>query len=338
MKYLIDLQRHFFFTVPCSLIIWIASTQLAISQDDERGLAQTQELLTELDLPTWFWGGAHQADSIERYHKLISDDLLSQYFRDAESLKTEGGILDQQEILNDEQLKIIQALIDEHGTKSQISMTVFVFKQEHSLALKENQIEATLNSLYEKQNALVIFYYHNEALRSAGYLIMADQTKNETTGKIIKNWEVDEMFLKTARDASVPVDKFAQLEIYIKELSKRSFWIEQKFISPPLPQGTLEALNGPAPVKPLTNLENIAKFIDQNLLKIIGLILAIGAIIWYYLWSKKWKKYVLPIKNMPRRLGAEFGANISTPLEFSDVKASLAEQREKARNRELGDL
>ncbi len=334
MKLLIHLQR----TLSYSLIIWAGITQLSLSQDREAGLARTHEILTELELPTWFWAGAHQADSIAHYHKLTSDDLLDQYFKNAASLKAQGGIIDPQKILEDEQLKTIQGLIAEHGEKSQIPMTVFLFTEEHSLALKEDQLEERLTSFFQKNNALVTFYYHNEALRSTGHLIIADQTKDQTERQIIKNWEVDEMFLKTARDASVPVDKFSQIEIYVTELSKRSYWIEQKYIASPLPQGNLADLDGPAPVKPLTNLEHLSLFIEAHLLTIVGLALTITAITWYYLWAKKWRKYVLPVKHMPRRLGAEFGANVSTPLEFSDVKLSLAEQREKARNRDLGDL
>jgi len=242
------------------------------------------------------------------------------------------GLHDPQGILNEEQSKIILNLITNHSEKSKIPIMLFLFKQNQEIPLTESTIHTRLNKIFVDKDQLLVFYYYGNALKSNGHLLLKDEDELLTN-----NWEIDEMFLKSARDASVLSDNFDQLESYVRELSKRSFWIESKFTKI-LPTEETPIEQPSVKKKTDTKLKYIQTLLNEYFLSILAGFIVIIVGIWYYLWNRKWRKYVLPLKEMPRRLGAEYGATISTPLEFSDVKVSLSDQRSKARSKDLEDI
>ena len=257
-------------------------------------------------------------------------NILNLYFNT--KLDIADGLHDPQEILNEEQSKIILDLITNHSEKSKIPIMLFLFKQNQESPLTESTIHTRLNKIFVDKDQLLVFYYYGNALKSNGHLLLKDEDELLTN-----NWEVNEMFLKSARDASVPVDHFDQLESYVKELSKRSFWIESKFTKNLLIEET--PIEQPSVKKEADTIPKyIQTILNEYFLSILTGFIVITAGAWYYLWNRKWRQYVLPLKEMPRRLGAEHGATISTPLEFSDVKVSLSDQRSKARSKDLEDI
>ena len=248
-------------------------------------------------------------------------------------LEITNGLHDPQEILSEEQSNIIKKLIAEHQDKSKIPITLFLFKQNQKISLTKSKFTNHINKIFPTGNHLLIYYYYGEPLNSTGYLLLEDDQET-----IVSNWETDEMFLKSSRDASVEIEKIDQLQSYLRELSKRSFWVESKFIPSNLTSNkktSTEVID--AEQKATGQSNQTFHFISQHFISIIAAIALVIAGVWFYLWSR-WRKYVLPLKDMPRRLGADFGATVSTPLEFSDVKVSLSDQRGKANNKSLDNI
>jgi len=267
-------------------------------------------------------------DSTEKTEK--TPNLTELYFNT--ELTITDGLHDPQKILEDEQATNIKNLISEHQERSQIPITLFLFKQTQEISLTELKLKNRLNKIFTSGNHILVFYFYSEPLRSNGHLLLENSEESNSA-----DWEVDEMFLKSSRDASVEVESFDQLQSYLQELSKRSFWVESKFITSP-PQTEDIAIDSPTKQQTPKQSNQILGFLNTHILSLIAALAVIIIGIWFYLWSRRWRKFVLPLKEMPHRLGADYGATVSEPLEFSDVKVSLSDQRGKARNNSLDNI
>jgi len=195
-----------------SLAIWFLLTIPSSSQENSNAPSQKKQAIEE---------------SIAEAEPNISNLYFST------NINISNGLLDPQKILDEKQFQTIIDLIADHDKTSKIPITLFLFKNEQTIPLTESKIHTRLSKIFAEKNRLLVYYYYGNALNSKGHLLLAD-----ADNLIIQSWEVDEMFLKSARDASIPVDYFEQLATYIKELSKRSFWIESKFIKTPISNET----------------------------------------------------------------------------------------------------
>ncbi|MGJ8657397.1 MAG: hypothetical protein ACSHX6_13190 [Akkermansiaceae bacterium] len=283
----------------------------------------TEEILAELDFPDWYWGGAHVYENVERNFRVVDGELLDQYF----GLFPASGVNDPQSLLDEEQRMRIEGLVAAHDMKSAMPLYVNVLAHGQNISLTEGDMREAILKMFKGKNALVIFYYYGYARGVKGYVLVEDQG-------FVENWEVDELFLKSARDASVQVADFAEIETFVTEFSKRSFWLEQELIAPVLAEPT--DIKGDGNDKANSgSWDQWLVMLTDHTMTIVFALWTIAAGGWYYLWSRKWRKYVLPKGNLPVRLGADYGANVSSPIEFSNTHISLAEQYEKAKNKDL---
>lgn len=288
----------------------------------EKGLAMTEEILAEMDLPDWCWGGAHVFENVAQNYKLLDGEMLDAFFTPLAA----KGLNDPQRILDDEQRERIEELIAAHDMKSAIPLYVNVLAHGQKLALMEDELKLRLVEAFKDKNALVVFYFYGYARGVKGYVLIDELG-------FIEDWEVDELFLKSARDASVQLEHFLEIESFVIDVSKRSYWLEQRLIPPAMAEKNNDQED---------NEKKKGRDWDQWLLILtdhtMTLVLAFWVLAaggWYYLWSRKWRKFVIPDGEVPVRLGAYYGANVSDPIEFSDPKVSLTEQYEKVKNREL---
>ena len=310
--------------------LWFCLTGLVSSQSNRssglfgaRGLAITEEILAELALPDWYWGGAHIYKNVEQNYRLVNNKLLDSFFS---TRPANGGLYDPQNILNDEQRKKIEKLIASHDMKSAMPLYVNMLAHGQKLSLTEAQLKLRLGKTFRDKNAFVVFYFYGYARGVKGYVLLDDVG-------FIEDWEVVELFLKSARDAGANVEDFLELESFIKDISKRSYWLEQRLIPPVLVEKQTDQESGQKK-KPTDWDQWLLIFTDHSLSIVLAFfILAAGG--WYYLWSHKWRKFVLPDGDVAVRLGADYGANVSDTIKFSDPKVSLAEQFDKLKNREL---
>ena len=282
----------------------------------------TEEILSELDLPDWYWGGAHVYENVHQSFPLVEGDLLKRYF----SQLPTPGLNDPQQLLDNEQRDKIKELISAHDIKSVMPIYVNVLAHGQEISLSEKEIKLKLSKIFKGQNAMVVFYYYGYARGVTGYVLLDEQG-------FIDDWEVDQLFLKSARDASVQVEDFTELETFVREFSKRSFWLEQKLIAPVRVEKETQSEKETQKKKGIWDEWLI--FMNEHTMTLVLALstLAVGA--WYFLWSRIWRKYVLPDSYVSVRLGADHGANVSDLVEFSDAKISLAEQYKKLRSREL---
>ena len=124
------------------------------------------------------------------------------------------------------------------------------------------------------------------------------------------------------------------MEHFLKEFSKRSFWLEKKLIIPQItdhPDDRSTATRQETAPK----ANSLGATLAENIFTLILMTCVLSLGLWYFLWSTKWRKYVLPLQNPATRLGAEYGANVSNFIEFSNPKSSLNEQYETFKDREL---
>ena len=287
-----------------------------------KGLAMTEDILAEMDLPRWCWGGAHVFENVEQNYRLVDGELLDEFF----AIRPAKGLNDPQHILDDEQRERIEELIAAHDMKSAIPLCVNVLAHGQKLSLMEDELKQRLREMFKGENALVVFYFYGYARGVKGYVLIDELG-------FIEDWEANELFLKSGRDASVQVDNFLEMESFVTDVSKRSYWLEQRLMPPVVAEKSNDQEN---------NEKKKGGYWDELLLTITNhsmtivlafWVLAAGG--WYFLWSRKWRKFVIPDGGVPVRLGADYGANLSDPIEFSDPKVSLTEQHEKLKNREL---
>lgn len=310
--------------------LWFCFSGFALSQAGrssevygERGLKMTEGILAELDLPEWYWGGAHVYDNVQQNFRLVDGSLLNRYF----SKIPDSGLNDPQHLLDIEQRDKIEALISAHDMKSVMPLYVHVLAYGQKISLSEGEIKRKLSKAYKGQNAMVIIYYYGYARGVTGYVLLDEQG-------FIEDWEVDQLFLKSARDASVQVEDFTELETFVREFSKRSFWLEQKLIAP---VRVVKDDNAKKDTQKKKNgiWDEWLIIMNEHTMTLVLALSTLTAGAWYFLWSRIWRKYVLPDRNVSVRLGADHGANISDLVEFSNAKISLAEQYKKLRGREL---
>lgn len=322
-------MRRFIVFLGLSLTLAFSFAQMSFAQGNRsntpygaKGLAMTKEILSELDLPSWYWGGAHIYEEVERNHLVIDGDLLVKYI----SKFPATGLNDPQYILDDKQRERIEGLVAAHDMRSAMPLYVNVLSHGQKMLMRDDEIRDALEHQFREKNALVVYYYYGYARGVKGYVLLED------TG-IIEGWEVDELFLKSAQDASIQVEKFSEIESFVTEFSKRSYWLEQRLITP------VVAVQSDAQEKDEPKKSHALDGFSQTLCDhTLTLTLVLGSLLtgaWYYLWTRKWRNYVIPNGDVPVRLGAEHGAYISDTLEFSDPKNSLTDQHERIKNKEL---
>lgn len=287
-----------------------------------RGLEMTKEILAELVLPVWCWDGAHVFENAEWNYRLMDGEMLEEFF----STTPSKGLNDPQHILDDKQKGRIEDLIAAHDMKSAIPLYVNVLANGQKLSLMEEELKMRLRKMFKNRNAMVIFYYYGYARGVKGYVLIDELG-------FIEDWEVDELFLKSARDASVQVEDFPEMESFVMDVSKRSYWLEQRLI-PPVIAKKSNNTEGNEQKRGGNSDDWLLILLDHTLTLFLAfwLLTAAG---WYYLWSRKWRKFVIPDGDVPVRLNADYGANVSDAIEFSEPKSSLTEQYEKIKNKEL---
>jgi len=204
--------------------LWFCLNGLVFSQSSRsnelygaKGLAMTEEILAELGLPSWCWDGAHVFENVEQNYRLVDGELLDKFF----STRPAKGLNDPQHILDVEQQESIEKLIAAHDMKSAIPLYVNVLAHGQKLSLMEDELKLRLREMFKNRSALVIFYYYGYARSVKGYVLLDELG-------FIEDWEVDELFLKSARDASVQVEDFPEMESFVTDVSKRSYWLEQR--------------------------------------------------------------------------------------------------------------
>jgi hypothetical protein len=210
--------------------------------------------------------------------------------------------------------------------KSAMPLCVNVLAHGQTLSLSEDQIKLRLKNMFKNKNAIIVFYYYGYARGVKGY-VMIDELG------FIEDWEVDELFLKSARDASLQMNDFLEMESFVKDVSKRSYWLEQRLMPPLVAEKITEQEDKEK--KKLPEWDQYLLILSDHTLTIILGFLFLAAGGCYFLWSRKWRKFVISDGDVPVRLGADYGANVSDPVKFSDTKVSLTEQYENLKNREL---
>lgn len=288
-----------------------------------KGLSKTEEILDELNFPEWYWAGAHVYENVELNYLTMDQELLDQYF----GMFPANGVNDPLSLLDDEEQHEIVELVTTHDMKSAIPLYVIVFPYGQDIPLNEAEQREQLLKMFEGKNAFIIFYYYGYARGVKGYVLLNEQG-------VIKNWEVDELFLKSSRDASLQIGAFAQMKTFVSEFSKRSFWLEQELI-PPLPPEKNSSENAViSESKSSVSSKGMQVLIDHQMtLALVFLTMITGG--WYYFWSRRWRKYTLVQSNVSVRLGADYGANVSHCVDFSGANISLSKQYEETTNREL---
>jgi len=313
------------------VVLWLAAfaqlgAQAGRGQDayGARGLGMTKMLLEGLSLPEWCWGGVHEYAEVERNFRTVSGRLLDSYFGDLSA----SGVRDPQGLLGAEERKVVEEVLAQHAEVSRFSQLVNVLSAGQELGLSEGDLRERLARQLEGRNVIVIVYFHGKARDAKGYVWLANQG-------FVENWEVDELFLKSARAASEYVGDGSELESYVKDVAKRSFWIEQQLL-PHIVEEKEEEQSEKVEVSESEGLgEVLWGWILGNTLTLVLCFWVLAAGCWYFLWSRKWRKYVLPSGEVPVRLGAEHGAQLSDVVEYHDPKISLTEQYTRAKEREL---
>jgi hypothetical protein len=309
--------------------LWFCLAGLVFSQSSRsnenygaKGLAMTEEILAQLSLPIWCWNGAHVFENVEQNYRLVDGELLDEFF----TMRPAKGLNDPQHILHDEQRERIEELIAAHDMKSAMPLCVNVLEHGQKLSLTEDELKLRLREMFKDKSALVIFYYYGYARGVKGYVLLDELG-------FIEDWEVNELFLKSARDASVQVEDFLEMESFVTDVSKRSYWLEQRLIPPVVAKKSNDQEANEKKKRGYWD-ELLLIFTNHTMTIVLAFwVLATGG--WYFLWSRKWRKFVIPDGGVPVRLSADYGANVSDPIEFSDPKISLTEQHEKLKSREL---
>ncbi len=286
-----------------------------------KGLLKTKAILSELNLPDWLWAGAHQYDNVQRSYRLIDGELLKEYF----TLSITGGIHDPQHILTENQRDQIEQLISTHDMNSAMPIHLNVLYDGQKIPFTEDEMRHKLGTLFKDKNALVIFYHYGDARGTKGYVLLDRQG-------FVDGWEVDELFLKSARDASIQIDNFTEMESFVSDFSKRSFWLEQKLMPP---VAAKKRNNQLIEQKENSQWETTTQLLLDHKMKLLLALLPFILGVFYYLWSRRWSKYTLHCNDVPVRLGADYGANVSETIEFSNPNTSLANQYEKTKNKTI---
>jgi len=231
---------------------------------------------------------------------------------------------DPQRILTKEVRDNINYLISAHDMKSALPLYIHVLSHDQELLMEEYEIKSSLKHQFREKNALVVFYFYGYAPGAKGYVIIDGEDPGD-------DWEVNELFHKSAQDASVEAERAAEFESFIRELSKRSYWLEQRLMPPVTAEKNTDSNNS----NNLSYWSNWVTTLQEQSSSLIIITFPLLAGAFYFTWSRKWRKYVLPSTTISERHGARYGANVSNPIEFSDPAISLTEQYEKIKSKEL---
>jgi hypothetical protein len=309
--------------------LWLCLAGLVFSQSSRsnkvygaKGLAITEEILAELNLPVWCWSGAHLFDNVAQNYQLVDGEVLDDFF----TIHPAKGLNDPQNILNDRQRRKIEKLIADHDMKSAMPLYINLMAYGQKLSLNEEDLKVRLRKMLAGRSGLVVFYYYGYVRGVKGYVLLDELG-------FIEDWEVVELFLKSARDASMQVDDFREMASFVTEVSKRSYWLEQRLIPPVIAEKNNEPKDNTKKNRGIH--EQWLLILTDHTMTLVLFLWVLAAAVWYYLWSRKWRKYIILNADVSVRLGANHGANVSDTIEFSDPKVSLTKQYERVKSREL---
>lgn len=253
--------------------------------------------------------------------KTIPSEYLANYFQTV----PEGYLIDPQRLLTMQETMDREGFLKYHAEDSKVDIKLYLFDAQQEIP-SPYSLEKLAQERYSKGPlTAIVFYFVGDPSRSMFAL------GGEGAEKV--NAHERRKILESARLKSLEKsDPSAQVESFIVQLSIRLYWLEKSLEStevtsaPPVPSPSPSEAPVPADVG------FFAKVKPYILYLVVGgggvlLSLTSMAMAWV-LWRKN-RKYRFPVIELPRRLGADYGAGVGAVLGFRDALSSPASQRDQ---------
>lgn len=256
--------------------------------------------------------------------RTIPSKHLATYFQKL----PEGYLVDPQRLLTMQETQDREGFLDYHAQDSDIDIRLYLFDA-------QQQIPApySLRKLVQER-------YARSPLTAVVFCFVGDPSRTMLAfgGKGAEHVAAQERIrvLDSARIKSLEKsDASEQVEAFIVQLSIRLYWLEKSLqdvaiaTAAATPPSGAETGKSPEPAAAPGLLARYRTILPYVAVGGGGVLLALGAMAaaWHLWWGSR--KYRFPVIEIPRRLGADYGAGVGAVLGFRDSFGSPSHQRDQ---------
>ena len=295
--------------------------------EDKEVMASLQLSLSDEVLPVL------PEDAIVVYDpKIVPDDFLEHYFKPSENY-----LIDPQKLLSSQEYLDQQGFLNYHAENSSLKIKIYLFDGEQNLPSSH-----TIDEICDK-------LYADQTLTAVVFCFMGNPDRNQLSLTGSGSGEItradQRSILEQARiKAASKSDPVMQLESFAVQLSISLFWMEEDLekVMASLAAEKSRALAEKAwqsnekigqvdvvTADDLKGFEMIRNLLHWFVLGLVGLlcILLAGMVFW-----RRWRKsqrFLFPVIELPKRLGANYAAGVGAVLIFHKKLGSPSKQRDQ---------
>ncbi|MFK7909606.1 MAG: hypothetical protein AB8F34_03295 [Akkermansiaceae bacterium] len=255
--------------------------------------------------------------------RTIPSDHLVSYFR----AFPENYLVDPQRLLTMQETQDRVGFLDYHAQDSEIDIRLYLFDAQQQIPEPYSLNQVAKNLYRDSPLTAVVFCFVGDPSRTI--LAFGGRGAEHVTQQ--ENTRI----LDSARIKSLESsDTSAQVEAFIVQLSISLYWLEKSLEDikiaaiPPVEEPERSAAGSKKSSTPglLSHVKPSMIYIAISVSSFLVSLIAI-AMIWY-LWRKN-KKYCFPVFELPRRLGADYGAGVGAVIGYRDTFGSPSHQRDQ---------
>ncbi|WP_435894882.1 hypothetical protein [Oceaniferula spumae] len=257
--------------------------------------------------------------------EVIPEEFLSAYF----SATPKTYLIDPQQLLSRQEAMDREGFLEYHAADSAVDIRLYLFDAEQKIPAGY-----TLQALAEER-------YANSNLTAVVFCFLGNPSRNMLAfgGKgadSLDSEEVRKMLEVSILKAMEKSEPAGQVEAFVVQLSIKLYWMERAIAKEQVAQGntmgvTTEAekksqAETPAATGAFTEIKPYLPYIVIGGSGVTVSCVALAAAI--FLWRRS-RKYHFPVLEIPRRLGADYGAGVGAVIAFHNKQGSPSSQRDQ---------
>ncbi len=253
----------------------------------------------------------------------IPAKYLAKYFQSSST----SYLVDPQRLLTMQETQDREGFLNFHAKASDIDIRLYLFDTQQVIPASHSLERLVAERYTESPLTCVVFSFMGDPSRT----MLAFGGKGAEQVTLLEQRRI----LDHARIKSLkPSDGSAQIEAFVVQLSIHLYWLEKSFKG-----AELKAVSALTSQLPSSNsgrtLSAVGFYVSHKplllyfLVGVSGAFIAAAALVWMWVLWRKNRTYQFPVVELPRRLGADYGAGVGAVLGFKDSVGSPSNQRDQ---------
>ncbi|MGB2402712.1 MAG: hypothetical protein ACPIA7_04810 [Akkermansiaceae bacterium] len=259
--------------------------------------------------------------------QVVPDDVLQRYFK-----TSENHLVDPQQLLSTQEYLDQQGFLNYHAENASLKIEMYLFDAEQNLPSSH-----AIDSICEK-------LYADHSLTAVVFCFMGNPDRNQLVLTGIESASVtrsdQRRILEEAKiKAAAKSDPVMQLESFVNQLSISLYWLEKDLekVMAGIAAEQSRALAekawqsnqrvGRVDVVDADSHLTLSKVLHWLVLGLLGLLFIAAAGVYLWIKWRKSQRYLFPVIEVPKRLGANYAAGVGAVLIFHKKLGSPSKQR-----------